>query len=724
MGKLSLIVSSCLLVLFLMISGCATTDILVTDFEGNSYGDWKMEGEAFGRRPAKGTLPDQQEVTGYLGEGLVNTFDLEEGDELQGTLTSPSFKIERRYINFLIGGGNYPVQTCINLIIDDEVARSATGKKDEKLEWATFDVSQFQGQNGVIQILDESSEDWGHINVDHITQSDTPKAEKIIAEKPLYKHRTITKEIKISKKYVNIPVITNAPRHRIRFLLDGKIVREGVIELAQDEPDFWVVADLSEYNGKTLTIESVGRTKDDKILDSIKQADHIIDGQNIYKEKLRPQFHFTSKRGWNNDSNGMVYYDGEYHLFYQHNPYGWHWGNMTWGHAVSTDMVHWEELGDALHLDELGTIFSGSAVIDENNTAGFQTGDEKVMVCFYTSAGGTNPWSEDQPFTQSIAYSNDRGRTFTKYEKNPIIGHIRGGNRDPKVIWHEATNQWVMVLFVEESEMAFFTSDDLKSWTETSRLKSFHECPELFELPVDGDQNNKKWILYGAAGEYFVGDFDGKEFKPDGGAIRFNYGNCFYASQTFNNIPEEDGRRIQIAWGQINMRGMPFNQMMDFPVELTLHTTDEGVRMFAQPIREIEKIHKKKHCWKNETLEPGKNLLSGIEGELFDIRAEFAAGDADEFGFVIRGVPVVYNVNERQLSCQKEKASLKPVNGKISLQILVDRTSIEIFANDGRIYMPIGVHLVDNDETLEVFTKGGQTRINLLEVYELSSIWH
>jgi sucrose-6-phosphate hydrolase SacC (GH32 family) len=420
----------------------------------------------------------------------------------------------------------------------------------------------------------------------------------------------------------------------------------------------------------------------------------------------------------------MVYYDGEYHLFYQHNPFGWPWGNMTWGHAVSTDLVHWTELGDAIHPDRLGTIFSGSAVIDHDNTTGFQTGDEKPLVCIYTSAGGTNPWSEGQPFTQSLAYSNDRGRTFTVYDGNPVQGHINGGNRDPKVIWHEPTDQWVIVLYLDDQRMGFFTSKDLKSWKLQSEVKPFHECPELFELPVDGDEDNKKWVLYGASGDYYVGKFDGKKYIPEGEEpTRYHYGNCFYASQTFTNIPEEDGRRIQIAWGQVNLPGMPFNQMMDFPVELTLHSTEEGMRMFAYPVEEIEKIHGKKHSWEDEVLETGENLLSGIQGELFDINAEFAVGDAAECGFVIHGVPVTYNAAKQRLSCRGEEAPLKPVDGKIRLRLLVDRVSIEIFANDGRVYMPMGVILADENKALEVFTKGDDVELTSLDVYELKSIW-
>ena len=711
-----------LFVTLLVTLGCMTAvsaqdDILIADFEGTNYGKWKVTREAFGPGPARGALPGQMNVTGFEGKGLVNSFY--KGDDSKGTLTSPAFEIRRRYINFLIGGGKHPGQACINLIVDGKVARTATGPNDrpggsEELAWHGWDVSELLGRSAQIQIVDNRTGGWGHINIDQIMQSN--KKVPVIGEK--------ARQFVLQRKYLNFPVKNGAKKRYIHLIIDGKIVREFDIEMAHDDPDFWVFLDIGAFKGKqaTLRIDKYDPAKA-KGFDSVYQADTFPGEENVYREKLRPQLHFTSKRGWNNDSNGMVYYDGEYHLFYQHNPYGWPWGNMTWGHAVSTDMIHWKELGDAIHPDHLGTIFSGSAVVDVNNTAGFQTGDEKVIVCIYTSAGGRNLMSNGQPFTQSIAYSNDRGRTWTVYDGNPVLGHINGSNRDPKVIWHTPTAQWVMALYLDGQEMGFFTSKDLKSWELQSKIKCFHECPELFALPVDGDKNNKKWILYGASGDYLVGHFDGKEFKSETDAIRFHYGNCFYASQTFSNIPKSDGRRIQIAWGQVRMPGMPFNQMMLFPVTLTLRSTEEGPRMFAEPVREVAGLHGRKRQWTDKTLTPGDNLLSDLSCELVHVRADLRLAGAAEAGFVIRGVPVTYNTGKQELSCQGKKASLKSVDGRIRLEILVDRTSIEIFGNNGRVYMPIGVILADNPKSLEIFTKGGNTNVESLDVIQLRSAW-
>ena len=521
-------------------------------------------------------------------------------------------------------------------------------------------------------------------------------------------------ELKLEKKYLNFPVKNEAAQRRTKLIIDGKTVREFEIELADDEPDFWVFLDISMFKAKKATLEVDELDENSKAFSLICQDDTIKGSENLYQEKYRPQFHFSSRRGWNNDPNGLVYYKGEYHLFYQHNPYGWKWGNMHWGHAVSGDLVHWEELPIALYPYKFGDwCFSGSAVVDKDNTAGFKTGEEDVIVAVYTSTGRG----------ESIAYSNDCGRTFTDYEVNPVVKHK---GRDPKVIWYEPGNHWVMAVYDEIDDsrgIAFYTSTDLNNWKRESRIDDYYECPEIFELPVDNDTNNKKWVVYAADGGYAIGSFDGKTFTTESGKHRFNYGNCFYASQTFDNIPPEDGRRIQIAWGRIGHPDMPFNQMMNFPVELTLQNTEEGIRMFATPVEEIKKLHDQKYIWKDTTLKAGENLLKGITGDLFDICAEFAPGDANECGFVIRGIPVIYDVREQQLSCEDCQAPLKPQSGKIRLQILVDRTSMEIFGNDGRIYMPIGVIPPDENKSLEVFSKDGSVKVNALEVYELRSAW-
>ena len=398
---------------------------------------------------------------------------------------------------------------------------------------------------------------------------------------------------------------------------------------------------------------------------------------------------------------------------------------MHWGHAVSADLVHWQELGDALYPDRLGTCYSGAGVVDGLDTAGLRTGEEKTMVCVYTSAGGRTPESEGQPFTQSIAYSNDRGRTWQKYEHNPVVGHIAAQNRDPKVIWHARTRRWVMALYLDENDFALFSSPDLNAWTRLYdlTLPGARECPDFFPLPVDGNPDNTRWVFWGGNGTYLLGRFDGSVFEPKGSAQHYDWGGDSYAAQTWSGIPMEDGRRIQIAWLRVDLPGMPFNQQMTFPCELTLRTTPEGVRLFSRPVKEIEMLREEAHRWQDLALRPGENPLAEVAGELLDMYAEFEVGDAAEFGFRIRGISVVYDVKRQQVACQGRSAPLKPLGGGVRLRVLVDRASIEIFGNDGRIALPIGVIPVGDDDSLEIFTGGDAVRVRSLEVHELRSAW-
>jgi fructan beta-fructosidase len=448
-----------------------------------------------------------------------------------------------------------------------------------------------------------------------------------------------------------------------------------------------------------------------------------------FNERYRPQFHFTPKVNWTNDPNGLVYYAGEYHLFFQHNPSGINWGNMTWGHAVSTDLVHWKHLDHAIYPDRLGTIFSGSAVVDAGDTAGFRTGPEKPIVCIYTSAGGTSPESKDQPFTQSLAFSNDRGRTWTKYSGNPVLKHISGGNRDPKVIWHGPTKKWIMALYLDDAKVpndyALFASPNLKEWARlcTVTLPGDTECPDFFPLAVDGNPKNIKWVFWGGANDYLVGSFDGQVFKPESGPLKSHWGANRYAAQTYSDIPASDGRRIQLAWMQGGKYpGMPFNQQMTFPAELTLRAFPEGLRLCARPVREIESLWDTRFEWSG-TLEPGADPLRTVNGDLFDIRLSLEPAKAAAAGLVVRGVPIRYDVISGMLSCLDKSAPVGLSGGRLDLRILVDRSSIEIFAADGRVSMAFCFLPPDTDKSLSLFAQGGAATVRGLDVWKLKSIY-
>lgn len=531
-----------------------------------------------------------------------------------------------------------------------------------------------------------------------------------------------TLELEADKKYLNLPVKNGAARRWMSLLVDGRVERDFEIELADGSPDWWAFVELTPFKGRTVTVRVDDLPADSAALKAIEQSDTIKGGENLYREALRPQFHFTARRGWNNDPNGLVYHKGEYHMFFQHNPYGWNWGNMHWGHAVSPDLVHWTELDDAIRPDKLGTIFSGSAVVDEANTAGFAKGQDKAIVCIYTAAGGTSRSSAGVSFSQCLAYSTDRGRTWIQYENNPVLSHIVASNRDPKVIWYAHAKKWVMALYLDGNDYALFDSPDLKIWRRICevKLEGDSECPEFFEMSVAGSTGEMRWVFYGGKGTYLIGRFDGMKFTPESGPHQLNFGNCFYASQTFNGVPA--GRRILVPWGQVTLPDMPFNQMMGFPIELILRATEEGLRLFALPVHEVQILRSKKHTWKDVMLKPGENLLSGIKGELFDVTVEFAPGMV-EAGFVIRGMPVGYDPAKQELICGDKRAAVVPKDGKVRLRLLIDRVSIDIFANDGRVYMPMQLQMKVDVPSLELYCKGGGTRIVSLEVNEMRPAW-
>src|SRR6185312_9067333 len=424
----------------------------------------------------------------------------------------------------------------------------------------------------------------------------------VLAQKP---GTAAARAIDVAKPYLNFPVKNGAPMRRVSVQVNGKTVRAFDIELADGPPDWWAFLDATPFLGKTVMINVDKLPANSAGLSSIDQTEDVKNTGDLYHESLRPQFHFTSRCGWLNDPNGLVFYQGEYHLFYQHNPYGWNWGNMHWGHAVSKDLVHWKELPVALYPDEHGAMFSGSAVVDWNNTAGFQTGAEPALVAMFTAAGN--------PFTQGIAYSNDRGRAWTKYKNNPVIGHIVAENRDPKVVWFAPEKKWVMALYLDRNDYALFSSHDLKSWQKLSdvNLPGDSECPNFFEVQLDGDAHNTRWVFFGANGVYVVGKFDGQKFHSETQPQRLQNGNCWYASQVYSDIPPSDGRCILVPWGRLPdgeiFRGMPFNQMMGLPVELTLHSTGSGATLAVDPVRELKSLRKKTHTVESQMLTAGNN---------------------------------------------------------------------------------------------------------------------
>ncbi|TWT36166.1 Levanase precursor [Posidoniimonas corsicana] len=617
---------------------------LIADFESDTYGEWRIEGDAFGAGPARGTLLGQMEVTGFQGGRLVNSFT--GGDAATGMLSSPPFEVTSDFLHMLIGGGGHAGQTCVNLLVDGRVVRTATGPNQapggsEELVRVYWDVTPLRGKAAVIQIVDRHAGGWGHINVDDIRLSDQPAG--VPADK-----------------------------------LDGTT-------------HFRTFASYADAG---------------------------------YDQPLRPQFHFTSRKNWINDPNGMVYLDGEYHLFFQHNPLGNEWGNMTWGHAVSPDMVHWRQLPHALLPYGGGTMYSGTAVVDHQDVLGVRTGQTPTLIAAFTHAR--------EPFTQALAYSTDRGRTFELVNGGkPVVGNqgYDPGERDPKVFFHQPSGQWVMVLWVKQGKpgrVLIFNSPDLRNWTEVGRFDRdwVFECMDLVHLPVDGDPDNKKWVIYDASFEYEVGSFDGKQFRSETDALRGEHGPNYYAAQTFNNSP--DGRTVIIGWMRggeevpFVRAGMPFNMQMSFPSTLELRTTGEGPRLYRWPVVEIEELYAESVAIGESSVQTANASLADFSGELLDVQVEFNAGAATQLTVEVRGQQIEY----RDGAFHYAGATLPapPVDGVAALRVLVDRASVELFANHGAA---VSTHYADlSKQGRGVRLSAPQaTTLRSLEVHRLRSAW-
>ncbi len=494
------------------------------------------------------------------------------------------------------------------------------------------------------------------------------------------------------------------------------------------------------------------------------------DSNTYYREKYRLAYHFSLEQNWMNDPNGLVYYQGEYHLFYQYNPKGTTWGNMSWGHAVSTDLVHWEHLPVALEMEDGVMIFSGSAVVDRDNSSGLCESADGCLIAIYTA-------HTDEMQNQAIAYSNDKGRTWTKYKGNPVLDLGKKDFRDPKVFWYEPEQKWVMaVALPQEHQIQFYTSINLKEWKLMSAfgpqgfVEGIWECPDLFELEVAGS-NQKKWVLLvsynteveekGSEMQYFVGDFDGKTFTNDNTndlVLTLDDGPDFYAGVTWNNAP--DNKRLLIGWLNNwkyanDIPTSTWRSAQSVVRELALQEYPEGIRLVQQPVEALQKLRQAHTHEENMNLKEGESVLAlnNINGTQIEIIAEFAYESIDtpaeadmlaaEFGFkVFKGqsqeTVIGYDIASQSLFVDRTQSvdttfagnfavksvGLMPTDsGTVKLHIYVDHSSVEVFGENGYITMSNRIFPDPQQDGVEVYAIGGKVKLNSLDIWELASIW-
>lgn len=433
-----------------------------------------------------------------------------------------------------------------------------------------------------------------------------------------------------------------------------------------------------------------------------------------YDEPCRGQYHFSSQSGWMNDINGLWFYKGVYHLSYQHCPHSTTFdGQMHWGRATSTDMIHWKQQPIMLELDDNvpGSCWSGSTVVDVDNTSGLQTGTDPVFVTLYTATSkGT-----------CLAYSNDNGMKWKNFEGNPLQPGAEEP-RDPHVLWYSPLNQWIMLLY--ENGTTFYTSPNLIDWTYASNFDWGYECPDFFELALDGDQNKKKWVLHDGSGKYFIGNFDGSKFTPDpGGPYEMNYGPDFYAAQSFYRETLPDSRVIQMAWlghwgGGLDTE--PWKGEATFPVELKLKEFEEGIRLVRIPISEICSIYDSSQYWDTQLLTSDQELFIDVKAKCYDIMAEFdlANTSATEIRFQSANKTVIYDIANMTLLGK----ALKPINNKLKIRILGDWGQFEIFANDGAFCWSETFAFTQEDCSIGL-TVNGNILLVSAEIHKIKTIW-
>lgn len=579
----------------------------------------------------------------------------------------------------------------------------------------------------------------------------TSQADSSLTVRHLVNEQNIV-SLNVTAKFLILPVQDDAPESKVCIVKDNE--QRGTlmnVRLARERVDSYVPFILSDYKGQQISVDIQGLPADAVCWKELKLADSF-DMSN--KETFRPVYHHTPAYGWMNDPNGMFYKDGVYHLFFQYNPYGSVWGNMHWGHSTSSDLIHWNFEGVSIVPGAWGAIFSGSCVVDHNNTAGF---GKDAVIAFYTSAKST-PWGDVQ--SESMAYSLDNGKTFVKYAGNPIITSLEKDFRDPKVFWYAPGKHWVMILAVGQ-HMELYSSVNLKDWkkeSEFGKMQGAHggvwECPDLIELPVEGSRE-KKWVLIcninpggpfgGSAAQYFVGSFDGKTFVNESPVQTkwMDWGKDNYATVTWNNAP--DGRCIALGWMSNwqyanNVPTRQYRSANTIARDLTLYKAGGEFYLKSTPSREMKQARGEKvsvPSFKVTDSYKIESLLKDNNGA-YEIEMEIQVADASKISLNLQNekgeqVSMYYDLLRKQFVMDRSKSgkvdfsndfpavTAAPVHaGKtLRLRLFVDRSSIEAFGEDGKFVMTNLVFPSSPYNQMSFGTEGSGYTVSSFNVYKL-----
>jgi fructan beta-fructosidase len=513
-------------------------------------------------------------------------------------------------------------------------------------------------------------------------------------------------KLHLDKRYLKMPIRYHAKYKRICFYANSKLVYDLMARLDPVNPDEYYYADLRHLLGRDMDIicePDIGPV-------SLACADAMPPA--LAEHRYRPVVHFTPQWGWLNDPNGLIYYEGKYHVFFQHNPVDPTWQNMHWGHAASSDLFNWEQMEDALLPDEMGTMFSGSAIADTRNVTGLKRNEHDPLLLFYTAAGGTSLLSADRTFTQCLAFSTDGGMTFQKYERNPVVGNFLipqnrpSQNRDPKVIYHAAARLYYMALYYDQHTYYLLTSANLLDWQllQEIELPQEDECPDFYPIMSRSD-GRTYWILSGAHEWYHVGDLDPDgRFRPLGDMKTSHYG-IGYAAQTFSGLP--DGRVIKIAWNKILVDGAPFSGSLSLPLDIRLCTVDGEHRLLALPVPEIGAFYQA-----SINVEPGIVLdyRLALAGKVQDIDLELADCAVD-CEISLFGLHLTINPAAREIQVKASSGEtslpIRLENGRLKLRIIFDLICADIFAEDGWSYLGVEHYSDFALNNLEIRADGG-----------------